>query len=166
MPDTAASSNPRVATGLMVATYVVGAAGIAVGFGTVTAEPPSLSLACLLAVGAAGLLSFLRHSIFHHSDAVRMGWDLGARNNFQIEVGLANLAWGLTGVLSVVLGWGIRAQAATFLTFGIYLLAVAAMQAISPGGKRRSLAPMIALFMFGLMLSVLGTIALQGSTPV
>ncbi len=165
MSDSAAAPDPRVASGLMIATYVVGAIGIGVGFATVTGDPPSLSLACLLAVGAGGLLSFLRHSIFHRSDAVRMGWDLGARNNFQIEVGLANLAWGLTGVLSVVLGWGIRAQAATFLTFGIYLLAVAAMQAISPGGQRRALAPMIALFTFGLMLSVLGTMALQGSTP-
>lgn len=110
--------DPRISSGLMWATYVVGAIGIGIAMSTVTASPPSLSWGCLLAVGAAGLLSFVRHSVFHRSDAARMHWDLGHRNNFQIEVGLANLAWGLAGVLAVILDWGLTAQATTFLIFG------------------------------------------------
>lgn len=147
----------------MAATYVAGGVGIAVGFATVTAEPPSLAGATLLAVGLAGGLSFLRHAVFHRSDAVRMGWDLGKRNNFQIEVGLANLAWALTGVLAVLLDWGIRAQAATLLTFGFYLLGVTAMQVVSPGGARRGAGPMIALGLFGLMLAVLGILGMRAA---
>jgi hypothetical protein len=145
----------------MLATYVVGALGIAVGMYTVQSDPPSLSLASLLAVGLAGLLSFVRHSLFHRSDAARMGWDLGTRNNFQIEVGLANLAWGTTAILAVLFDWGITAQAATFLTFGIYLLAVAAMQVMSsPETGRRPLGPLLGLAAFGVMLGVVGTLGM------
>ncbi len=155
------TASPRTSAALMAGTYVAGTAGIAVGFATVSADPPSLSVATLLAVGVAGGLSFLRHSVFHRSDAVRMGWDLGVRNNFQIEVGLANLAWAVTGVLAVALGWGIRAQAATLLTFGCYLLGVTAMQLFFPGGPRRATAAMVALGLFGLMLTVLGIWGMQ-----
>lgn len=155
MPERGA--DPRISSVLMLATYVAGAVGIGIGFATMSNEPPSLTWSCLLAVGLAGVLSFVRHSLFHRSDAARMGWDLGKRNNFQIEVGIANLAWGLTGILAVVFDWGLGAQAATFLTFGIYLLGVTAMQVISPGGARRGIGPMLGLFSFGLMLVVLGT---------
>ena len=153
-------ADPRVSSALMLATYVVGAAGIAVGFATLNSDPPSLAWACLLAVGGAGLLSFVRHSVFHRSDAARMGWDLGKRNNFQIEVGLANLAWALTGIAAVVFDWGIRAQASAFLTFGLYLLSVSVMQVVSPGGQRRALGPLIGIFSFGAMLAVLGVMGM------
>lgn len=159
MPESGA--DPRVSSVLMLATYVVGAAGIAIGFATLNGDPPSLAWGCLLAVGGGGLLSFVRHSVFHASDAARMGWDLGRRNNFQIEVGLANLAWGLVGVAAVLLEWGIRAQATTFLIFGAYLLGVGVMQVVSPGGPRRSLGPLLGLASFGLMLCVLGVLGMQ-----
>lgn len=154
MPEPAAE--PRIARGLMLATYAFGAVGLGIGFSTITADPPSLTIATLVCVGGAGLLSFVRHSVFHRSDAVRMGWDTGTRNNFQIEVGLANLAWALAAVLSVALGWGLRAQAMTFLVFGLYLLSVTVMQLVSPGGPRRALGPLLGLGSFGLMLTVLG----------
>jgi len=66
----------------MILTYIAGAAGLFIGFATVQQNPPSLTIATLLAVTTSGILSFLRHSIFHRSDAVRMGWDLGKTNNF------------------------------------------------------------------------------------
>lgn len=96
----AVSSKPAMI--LMYLTYAFGAAGCFVGFLTVAKTPASLTLAALLAVGGAGGLSFLRHSIYHRSDAVRMGWDSGGRNNFQIEVGLANLAWALLTIIGVL----------------------------------------------------------------
>ncbi len=155
MADTG-KADPRISAGLMLATYVVGGVGLALAFGTLASESPDLSWACLLAVGAAGILSFVRHSVFHRSDAARMHWDLGVRNNFQIEVGLANLAWGLVAVLAVVLEWGLAVQASTFLVFGFYLLGVAAMLVFAPGGSRRSPGPFLALASFGLMLSAVG----------
>lgn len=67
------SADPAVSARLMLATYIVGGVGIAVGLYTLPMTPPSLTLACLLAVGGTGLLSFVRHSVFHRSDAARMG---------------------------------------------------------------------------------------------
>ena len=50
-----------------------------------------------------------------------------ARDNFQIEVGMANLAWGLVAIASVLLDWGTYAQAALTLVFGLYLLFAASI---------------------------------------
>ncbi len=155
------SDSPRISAGLMIATYVTGTAGVAWGFFTVFAEPPSLSAAALLAVGAAGGLSFVRHSIFHRSDAARMNWDLGRRNNFQIEVGIANLAWAVLAVLAVSLGWGVAAEAASLLVFGLYLLGVSVFLLLSPGdGARRGVGPTVGMISFGAALTVLGVIGM------
>lgn len=140
----------------MVATYITGGVGVAISFYTLQARVPSLSIGCLLAVGVTGILSFVRHSLFHRSDAVRMGWDYGRRNNFQIEVGLANLAWGLAAVAAVVLGWGMRAEATTFIVFGFYLLSVTVMQVFAPEGDDRPLGPLLGLSTFGVLLTIVG----------
>lgn len=156
-------ADPRISARLMLATYVVGGLGLALAFSALNSDSPDLSWGCLLAVGAAGILSFVRHSVFHRSDAARMHWDLGVRNNFQIEVGLANLAWGLVAVLAVVLDWGLAVQAATFLVFGFYLMGVAAMLVFAPGGQRRAPGPFLGLLSFGLMLSVVGIWAMTAA---
>ncbi len=152
--DTAA--DPRPSLIVMIATYVAGGIGVFLGFSTIMSTPPSLTWACLLAVGAGGLLSFIRHSLLHRSDAARMGWDYGKRNNFQIEVGLANLAWGLVAILVVVMDAGIAAEGAVIAVFGCYLTAVAVMNLVAPGGQRRALGPGIAISVFGLCLLFLG----------
>lgn len=142
----------------MYATYACGAVGIALGFATVLGDPPSLGPGCLVAVGATGLLSFVRHSLLHRSDAARMGWDYGRRNNFQIEVGLANLAWGVVAILVVLLGWGLAAEAAMFLVLGLYMGFVALMQLFWPGGQRRAVGPLIGIGSFAAMLLAVGLI--------
>jgi hypothetical protein len=114
----------------MILTYAVAAPGLAIGAWTVNAAPPSLTVGALMAVGAGGILSFLRHAVFHRSDAARMGWDYGTTNAFQIEAGIANLAWGSTAILAVVLGWGIAVEGATFLVFGIYMIGAAVAQVV------------------------------------
>ena len=159
----AATADPAASKWLMLATYAAGGVGLALAFGGLGQEPPTLAAGCLIAVGGGGGLSFIRHSLFHRSDAARMGWDLGRRNNFQIEVGLANLAWGLAAILAVVLGWGLVAQAMTFLTFGFYLLAVTAMQVFAPGGRRRALGPMLGLASFGVMLTLVGFLGMAAA---
>ena len=141
----------------MTLTYLAGGAGVAIGFNTVSGDDPSLTAAVLLAVGLAGFLSFLRHSVFHRSDAVRMGWDFGGRNNFQIEVGIANLAFALLAVLAVVLDWGLVAEASAFLVFGFYLGGAAIMLLTSPRDEEsRPWAPLLAMTAFAAMLIVIG----------
>ena len=156
----ATGADPRPSAWVMWATYAVGAIGVFLGFGSVNGDPPTLTWGVLLAVGAAGLLSFVRHSLLYRSDAARMGWDYGRRHNFQIEVGLANLAWGMVAVLAVVLHWGLAVEAAMCLTMGGYLLAVAVMQIVAPGGQRRSLGPLLGISSYAVALVVLGAMAL------
>ena len=149
--------DPRPAKVLMVATYAVAAVGLALGFSAVAGDDPDLGLAALLAVGGGGLLSFVRHALFHRADAARIGWTSERTNAFQIEVGLANLAWGAYAVLAVVLGWGLAAEAAGFLIFGLYMAAVAVFEVLSAGGEnRRPWSQVIPSAAFGLMLLTVG----------
>ncbi len=158
------TADPAISARLMIATYVVGAIGIAIGMTTVLAQPPRLGLACLLAVGITGLLSFVRHAVFHRSDAARMGWDYGRRNNFQIEVGLANLAWGVVALLAAGLDWGLAVEGALFLVFGLYLGGVSVMQfASTPASGRRALGPLIGLTSFAVMLLVVGALGMSAA---
>ncbi len=154
---TTRQADPRPSAVLMALTYVAGGVGVAVGFSTVSGEDPSLTVAVLLSVGLAGFLSFLRHSVFHRSDAARMGWDMGRRNNFQIEVGIANLAFALLAVLAVVLDWGLVAEASAFLVFGFYLAGSAVMVVTSPRDEQsRPWAPVAGMAVFAGMLIAIG----------
>ena len=147
---------------LMIATYVAGGIGLFIGFGTVGDD--DLTLACLLSVGVVGILSFVRHSLFHRSDAARMGWDLGRRNNFQIEVGLANLAWGVVAVLAVALDWGLAVESAMFLVIGAYITSVSAMEVFFSGGEHRKTGVVVVTAAFGVMLLVLGAMGMSAAT--
>lgn len=129
----------------MALTYAFGALGIGLAFSTAFQPDPDLRWGCLFAVGVAGILSFVRHSLMHRGDAARMGWDTGATNPFQIEVGLANLAWGVLAVVAVVLSWGLAVYSACFLVFGFYMAFVTAFKAIRAGsghpGEWRTVIP-------------------------
>lgn len=148
----------------MIATYVVGGIGLAIGISTVNQTPSDLSLSCLLGVGAVGILSFIRHAILNRSDAARMGWDYGIRNNFQIEVGIANLAWGIVAILAVILGWGLAVESALMLTLGIYITSVAVMKAFLSGGQSRRLGPILGASVFGLALLYMGILGMAAAT--
>ena len=91
-----------------------------------------------------------------------MGWDLGQRNNFQIEVGIANLAWGVLAILSVIFDWGIAAEAASLIVFGAYLVGVATMLTISREGEAaRPWANVIVMLVFGAGTAMLGILGMS-----
>lgn len=123
----------------MYAGYVAGAVGIGLAFSKSDAVAAQKPLT-LLTVGVLGLLSFVRHAVFHRIDAVRMGWDLGRSNNFQIEVGLANLAWGLLAFAAVGWHWGVSAEATVSLVFALYLLGACILHGVTivGGSEQRS----------------------------
>lgn len=164
MTETAKTADPRPSLVVMIATYVVGGIGLAIGISTVNQTPSDLSLSCLLGVGAVGILSFIRHAILNRSDAARMGWDYGIRNNFQIEVGIANLAWGIVAILAVILGWGLAVESALMLTLGIYITSVAVMKAFLSGGQSRRLGPILGASVFGLALLYMGILGMAAAT--
>ncbi|MEX1220227.1 MAG: DUF6790 family protein [Solirubrobacterales bacterium] len=155
--------DPRISKFLMLATYLIGGAGIAIGYSTVYDDPPSLTLAALLGAGIPGVLSWLRHSVFHRSDAKRMGWDLGHRNGFQIETGVANLSWGVMAILAVAFDWGIVAEGASLLVFGLYLGGCSIMVTLSPkddnGHRYEAILGMTVAAIFLIILGIQGITA-------
>lgn len=148
--------SPRPAAILMWATYIVGGIGFAIGMWTLQDDPPSLSIAALLAVTATGVLSFFRHAVYNRSDAVRGGWDYGQRNNFQIEVGLANLAWGVFALMAVVMDWGLVAVASSFLVSGLYFGFVTVFVVVTGDIKDRKIGPLIGIAVWAVMVFGMG----------
>ena len=113
----------------MIATWVAGFIGYFFGFANLgsAGAQAAISPVALYSVGVVGIISMVRHSVFHRSDAIRMGWDHGRRNNFQIEVGFANLAIGLPAIVSVALDLNPVVQAAFVLAYALYFLQVAGL---------------------------------------
>jgi|TARA_B110000495_G_C22989642_1_gene582595 hypothetical protein len=119
-------SDPRISQFLMTTTFVVGAIGYFFGFLKISSGSPeeAVGSVALLSVGVVGILSMVRHSVFHRSDAIRIGWDQGRRNNFQIEVGFANLAIGLPAIIAVAFDWGVVVEAAFVIAYALYFVQV------------------------------------------
>lgn len=157
--------NTKPANILMALTYAIAALGIGLAFSALGDPEPDLGLAALLAVGAGGILSFVRHAVFHRADAQRIGWTSERTNAFQIEVGLANLAWGAFAVLAVLLGWGLAAESAAFLVFGLYMSFVAVFEVLNAGSEnRRPWAQVIPSAAFGLLLLTVGLTGMNAAT--
>jgi hypothetical protein len=113
----------------MAATWVTGFIGYFFGFAKLSSDgvQAAISPVALFSVGVVGIISMVRHSVFHRSDAIRMGWDQGRRNNFQIEVGFANLAIGLPAIVAVALDLNAVVQAAFVLAYALYFIQVAVL---------------------------------------
>ena len=140
-------ADPKISNVLMVATFAVGGIGYFVGFTKSGSGGPEAAVApvALLSVGVVGILSMIRHSIFHRSDAIRMGWDHGRRNNFQLEVGFANLAIGLPALLAVTLGLNVMIQAAFVLAYALYFIQVTVLVLIDRTGGKVNLARLLVM---------------------
>lgn len=153
----------KPASVLMWLTYLIGGVGAFLGFYTINLDPPSLTIPALLSVGVTGILSFVRHSLYHRSDAVRGGWDYGTRNNFQIEVGLANLAWGIYAIMAVALDWGLMALSASFLISGFYFAFVTVFVLVSGDVKDRKVGPLIGIGAWGGVMIALGILGMNAA---
>ena len=87
-----------------------------------------------------------------------MGWNNGEMNPFQVEVGLANLAWGLLAVVAVALSWGLAVYSACFLVFGFYMAFVTGFKAIrSASGHPEEWRTVIPAASFAALLIVIGS---------
>lgn len=100
---------------------VIGSIGIFLGFFFLSDNPElSLKIITSSAVGIVGILAFIRHVIFHKSDAQRLGWET-ERPDWMFEVGFANLAFGIMGLTSVFADLGIETQSLTLIGYSAYL---------------------------------------------
>jgi hypothetical protein len=110
---------------ISMAGMLVGAAGIFLGFYHLAHKPyAALAIVTVTTVGIVGVLAFLRHVLFHKSDAARLGWEV-ERPDWMFEVGFANLAFGFMGLVSVFGGWGTQTQAVVLLGYALYLFQAA-----------------------------------------
>jgi hypothetical protein len=163
----APAADPRPARILMAASYVVGGIGVLLGLWWIASNPTaSAYAAAAIGVGGTGIISFVRHSILHRSDAARMGWDYGRRNDFQIEVGFANLAIGLVGLGAWALDWGVTAAGAAVVAYGLYIAGSAILhltelgRPAAEGGGRVGAVVNTAIFATALL--VVGVAAVSG----
>jgi hypothetical protein len=113
------------ATVLMWLSFGLGSAGFIVAGARNEGAVESLHTVTAVVVGGVGVVSFFRHAVFARSDAARMGWSGEGGSNFQLEVGFANLAFGLAALSAHFEDWGTGAEVATTLGYGLYLLQAA-----------------------------------------
>ncbi len=109
----------------MILTYIFGGGGVALAFyflgrsGSGADEAMTVLTLCLCVV--VGGLSWVRHFLLWKSDAKLLGV-AGQSPFFHWEVGFANGAFALAGLLTFVLDWGVYAMGAVVLAYAFYLL--------------------------------------------
>jgi hypothetical protein len=117
-----------VARLLMILTYIAGGVAIGVGFSYVSNDPKlAMTWVTVLFAVVIGLLSWVRHVLLWQDDAKRLDASSKATYFFQWEVGFANGAFAVAGLLAVVFDWGVSAMAAVCLAYVMYLIQAAAL---------------------------------------
>ncbi len=152
-----------IARALHVMELFAGIVGVWVGIWRLPDAASALAVVTPTAVGLVGLLAFVRHFLFHQSDAKRLGWESN-RAEFQYEVGFANLAFALVAFLAYFGGWAVAAQVAVVLGYGLYLLQAALLHTwqsvYGEGGLRRLLQSALPALAFSLIMIYLAVEAM------
>ncbi|MDP8232304.1 MAG: hypothetical protein P9L91_06510 [Candidatus Zophobacter franzmannii] len=109
--------------------YAVIFASAFMGFYYIDTNPEySMKIVSAGMVGIVGILSFITHVIFHKADAKRLGWETD-RPDWQFEVGFANLAFGIVGLIAYANFFGNTGRIAITMAYGIYLFQAAILHA-------------------------------------
>lgn len=144
-----------VAWVLHILELIAGIFGVSVGFSRLPDAVLALQIVAPTAVGLVGTMAFVRHFVFHESDAKRLGWE-STRPEFQYEVGFANLGFALVAFFAYFGGWGVTAHVAVVLGYGLYLLQSAMLhvwKSVSvEGGLRRFLQSALPALVFSLLM--------------
>jgi hypothetical protein len=152
---------------ISIVSMAIGAVGIFFGFYYLADAPQTaLSIVTVTTVGIAGLLAFVRHVLFHKSDAERLGWQTD-RPDWMFEVGFANLAFGFMATVAVLARWGMQAQVIVLLGYALYLFQAAVLHGYryftdekrSPARLWRSV---IATLVYAGMMAFFAVYALRG----
>lgn len=104
---------------------LTGSIGIFMGFYYLSSAPEkAYTIVSFSTVGVVGVLAFIRHVIFHKSDARRLGWETD-RPDWMFEVGFANLAFGSMGIAAAFYFKLTEVQTIVLFGYAIYLLQAA-----------------------------------------
>ncbi len=152
-----------IARVLHILELIAGIFGVWVGLSRLPDAASALEIVTPTAVGLVGLLAFVRHFVFHESDAKRLGWESG-RPEFQYEVGFANLAFALVAFLVYFGGWAVAAHVTVVLGYGLYLLQAAILHTWhsvrGEGRLRRLLQSALPALVFSLLVIYLAISAM------
>lgn len=100
---------------------LAGTVGLFLGFFYLGSAPDtSFAMVTVTTVGIVGILAFVRHVFFFRSDAERLGWQTD-RPDWMFEVGFANLAFGVMGLVAGLASFGAKVQAVVLLGYAFYL---------------------------------------------
>ena len=152
---------------LMGATMAITTIGIFTGiFFLFISIDIAVRIVTAILVGAVGIISFVRHSVYYRSDQVRMGWRQD-HPEFQLEVGYANLAIGIWALVAAVFNWGlvcgvVIALYATYLlcAFLLHIVEVQAWEDLHiPAHRSRAIHSVVLTGFFVLVLFGFGVVA-------
>lgn len=116
-------------------------------------------------MGAVGVLAFVRHVIFHRSDAIRLGWSVD-HPEWQLEVGFANLAFGLPALFMATISPSYPAFFVLLAAYGLYLAQAAILHGIGyikkrPQPLKKPILSVMATGIFAVMLGIFAGHALN-----
>jgi uncharacterized membrane protein YfcA len=141
--------------------------GIFFGFFFLSSQPiKALALVTGTCVGVVGILAFVRHVVFHRSDAARLGWQTD-RPDWQFEVGFANLAFGVMGCTVAIWMPSFPVFFVVLLGYSAYLAQAALLHLYryftDPSRSAARLwRSVIATLLFAAMMAVFAARALRG----
>ena len=75
-------------------------------------------------------------------------------------MGLANLAWGVFALLTVIFDWGLVTMSASFLISRLHFGFVAIFVTITPDARQRTIGPIIGISVWALMMILMGSFGL------
>lgn len=158
----------------MILTYIFGGGGVAAAFyflgGSEYGADEAMSVLTLALCVVVGGLSWVRHFLLWKSDAKLLGIE-GQSPFFHWEVGFANGAFALAGLLAYLLDWGVYAMGAVVLAYTFYLLQAAVLQGWRYfSGQSRTPARLwgsfVGLSVLCVMVIVAASIAIANAEPV
>ena len=153
-----------VASALNMAGMVSGAIGIFFGFYFLSTDLSlALRVVTCFSVGVVGFLAFVRHVVFHRSDAIRLGWQT---NNpaWQMEVGFANLAVSAPALYTATMHPSNAAFFVLLTAYSLYLAQATVLHAITlfRNQSQRTISVWTRVIATGLFALMLGIFAGQG----
>ena len=125
---------------VVIIRYALGGGGLYFALTQLKSDPTNAAaIASMTAVGCVGVLSFVTHVLLHEQDAKRIGFETKTVS-FQYEVGFANLAFGLSAIVSYVAHWGVQADTILIFGYALYLLQAGMLHtAKSLKGKKKDI---------------------------
>lgn len=130
------------------------------GFYFVDSNPEvTMKIVAMGLVGLVGILSFVAHVVFHKATAKQLGWESDVPD-WQFEVGFANLAFGLAGILTIFSFFNMSSRIVIVIAYSLYLLQAAILHgyralSVNPVNTKKLIFSCYLTFVFVVAMAIL-----------